>query len=249
MHGLGGEVSELLHLVQRLEGNRTVYAIQARGIDGVEEPCDRIEDMATDYLAHVRSIQPHGPYLLAGYSFGGLVALEMARSLRTLGEPVSLLALIDSYRHPGLRPLRARLSVLLKFWLKRLASVRRVSPLRLMNHIAYKTANPFSPSNTRVQRGWYVDPHASPALQRVCTLNYDAWCRYNPESYAEPVSFFRAAVNIAAPSNPAWDWGAILPQLRVYTVPGNHMELIRAQAPALAAQLSQCVLASSRVQR
>ena len=54
------------------------YGLQARGIDGVLEPHQSIEAMASAYLEEIRAVRPHGPYVLGGYSGGGLVAFEMA---------------------------------------------------------------------------------------------------------------------------------------------------------------------------
>src|SRR5260370_4691198 len=78
VHGLGGNVVEILPLANRIETPRPIYGIQARGVDGIELPLQRVEDMAEAYLDAIRTVQPNGPYFLAGYSFGGLVAFEMA---------------------------------------------------------------------------------------------------------------------------------------------------------------------------
>ena len=59
----------------------------------------RVEDMARYYLDAIRSLQPTGPYLLAGYSFGGLVAFEMARQLSVEGEQVAKLLLLIPSPH------------------------------------------------------------------------------------------------------------------------------------------------------
>ena len=55
-----------------------------------------MEEMAAEYVAAVREIQPQGPYLLGGWSAGGLVALEMAQQLLAQGEPIHMLALLDT---------------------------------------------------------------------------------------------------------------------------------------------------------
>jgi len=69
----------------------------------VEEPLDRIEDMAQYSLDAVRQVQPHGPYFLIGFSLGGLITLEMAQQLMAQGEKIGLLAMLDSY--PNMRSL------------------------------------------------------------------------------------------------------------------------------------------------
>jgi acyl carrier protein len=75
---------------------RPVYGLQARGFLGEQTPREDLVAMAHEYVEAVRTLPPQGPYLLGGWSMGGLVALEMAHRLRELGEEVALVALIDS---------------------------------------------------------------------------------------------------------------------------------------------------------
>ncbi|WP_101068455.1 type I polyketide synthase [Roseovarius salinarum] len=93
--GMFGNVLNLRHLAQRLP-RRPVYGLQARGLIGDEAPHDTIPQAATDHIAEMRRIQPAGPYLLAGFSGGGITAYEIARQLEAAGETVALLALLDT---------------------------------------------------------------------------------------------------------------------------------------------------------
>ncbi len=74
-----------------------VYAFHARGNDGRRMPFARLEEMAAHYVECMRHVRPAGPYLLGGYSFGGLVALEMAHQLVRANEEVAGLVLFDTY--------------------------------------------------------------------------------------------------------------------------------------------------------
>ncbi|MEZ5750573.1 MAG: SDR family NAD(P)-dependent oxidoreductase [Paracoccaceae bacterium] len=94
--GMFGNVLNLRHLAQLLGTDRPFYGLQARGLLGGAKPHQRLDEAARDYLAEVRQIQPHGPYLLGGFSGGGLTALEMARILRAEGEEVKLLTMLDT---------------------------------------------------------------------------------------------------------------------------------------------------------
>ena len=96
-HGLGGSVIDFFQVIKHIQTPHPIQGMQAKGVDGTEEPFDRIEDMAEFYLDAIRQVQPHGPYLLAGYSLGGLVTFEMAQRLTAAGEKVALLAMLDSY--------------------------------------------------------------------------------------------------------------------------------------------------------
>src|SRR5579862_5035730 len=85
-HGLGGSVMDFFQVIRHVSTRHAIYGMQAKGIDGVEDPLSRIEDMAQYSLAAVRQLQPRGPYLLIGFSLGGLVALEIAQQLRSSSE-------------------------------------------------------------------------------------------------------------------------------------------------------------------
>jgi thioesterase domain-containing protein len=96
VHPPGGIVVCYHALAQSLGRDRPFHGIRSRGLHGETELPARLEEMAEEYVAAVRGIQPHGPYLLGGWSGGGLVALEMAQQLRACGEPIGLLALLDT---------------------------------------------------------------------------------------------------------------------------------------------------------
>ena len=94
--GMFGNVLNLRHLANLIGADRQFYGIQARGLFGGAEPHETFEEMAADYLAEVRAVQPHGPYLLGGFSGGGYAALEMARQLHAAGEQTILMVLLDT---------------------------------------------------------------------------------------------------------------------------------------------------------
>jgi thioesterase domain-containing protein len=94
--GMFGNVLNLSHMAHLLGEDRPFYALQARGLYGDAEPHESFEAMAEDYLREVRQVQPEGPYLLGGFSGGGIVAYEMARQLLDAGETVLQVILLDT---------------------------------------------------------------------------------------------------------------------------------------------------------
>ncbi len=96
VHPGGGILWNYVHLVRHLPAGVAVYGLQARGLDGKSAPQQDMERLAAEYVAEVRRVQPHGPYLLAGHSLGGTIAFEMARQLEASGDTVELLAMFDS---------------------------------------------------------------------------------------------------------------------------------------------------------
>jgi aspartate racemase len=125
VHGVGGNVLGFRDLARHLGDDQPFYALQPQGLDG-KRPCiARVGEMAERYIEEIKRVQPEGPYRIGGYSFGGLVAYEMAQQLRARNEEVALLALFDTYpgkmesRSSQLRklnqlPLKARVSFLVK---------------------------------------------------------------------------------------------------------------------------------------
>ncbi|GAA6618103.1 amino acid adenylation domain-containing protein [Scytonema sp. NUACC26] len=97
VHPAGGHVMCYFRLVHYLGADQPLYGLQAQGFHGGEEPLTRIEDMARLYIQAIQKVQPQGPYQIGGWSFGGVVAYEMAQQLHKQGQEVSLLAILDSY--------------------------------------------------------------------------------------------------------------------------------------------------------
>jgi amino acid adenylation domain-containing protein len=99
IHGIGGNVLGFNRLGRHMAPDYPFYGLQSQGLDG-KNPClTSIDEMASHYISEMRRVQPHGPYFLGGFSFGGLVAYEIAQQLRAAGEDVGLLVLFDTY--PG----------------------------------------------------------------------------------------------------------------------------------------------------
>lgn len=99
MHPLGGEILIYRKLSTYLGCDQPVYGLQPVGLNG-HSAHTRVEDMAAHYIKDMQTIQPHGPYLLGGYSFGGIIALEVAQQLLKRGEEVAFLFMLDTCR-PG----------------------------------------------------------------------------------------------------------------------------------------------------
>ena len=98
VHPVGGTILQYRALARGLGVQRPFYALESPALEGNPLPHDiSIEALARNYLDAVRTAMPKGPYLLGGWSFGGLVAFEMAQALRHAGEEVALLALLDSH--------------------------------------------------------------------------------------------------------------------------------------------------------
>jgi amino acid adenylation domain-containing protein len=109
--GLGGNTMNLRYLMDAMGERQPFYGLQHRGVDGVLSPHRKIEDMAREFFEEIRTVQPKGPYYLAGYSAGGLAAYELARILMEHGETIGVVILLDTCNPAILNwPLRKRVS-------------------------------------------------------------------------------------------------------------------------------------------
>ncbi|PYV69596.1 MAG: amino acid adenylation protein [Acidobacteria bacterium] len=105
VHGGAGTVLLFHSLARQLVPDRPVYGLQSQGLYGRDFPHTDVEKMAAHYVEEMRTVQPHGPYLLSGWCFGGLVAFEMAQQLHRMGEWVDLLAMLNAPSTPDYQPL------------------------------------------------------------------------------------------------------------------------------------------------
>ncbi|HLG59861.1 MAG TPA: thioesterase domain-containing protein, partial [Vicinamibacterales bacterium] len=92
VHPAGPEVHAYVNIVRHLGGDQPVYGVRDVGND-FTRPLLRV---ASDHVAAIRAVQPHGPYFIVGWSFGGNVAYEMAVLLERQGETVAFVGLIDT---------------------------------------------------------------------------------------------------------------------------------------------------------
>lgn len=238
-HGLGGSVMDFFQVVKHIQTPRAIYGVQQKGIDGAEEPSQSIEEMARYSLEAVKQLQPHGPYLLVGYSLGGLVTLEMARQLNAAGETVALLAMLDSY--PEIRYLsfaqRARL-------LARLATRRASTAMKLPMGDAVSLMIRPTRRRSLTPRVSYQPPadvSLSPTMQRVRQSAYLALTRYQPQFYPGRIRFVRAATPTDFPVDPSAVWARLAGAFEVETVPGDHLGIMTTHYEELASAISRYV--------
>ncbi len=218
-HGLGGSVIDFFQPVKLLESDHPIYGMQARGIDGLDEPLESIEKMAAFHLHAIREIQPHGPYALMGYSLGGLVALEIAQQLTRSGEKVALLAMMDAYPYVSFLSLAQRM---------RLAARQAKRGLRIFKSL--RGSGPYQPP---------AGASLTPAMQRVRNSAYLALTRYRPRFYHGEIKFVRAEILTGFPADAAAVWTPLAESVVVKTVPGDHLGIIANHYESLAAVLSK----------
>ena len=235
-HGLGGSVIDFYQVMKHIQLPHPIYGMQAKGIDGMEEPFERIEDMAQFYLDAVKELQPDGPYLLVGFSLGALVTLEMAQRLHESGEKVALLAMLDSYPHIRYLSHGQRLRLTTRLLARRLSAVIKLGMRGAVSYVLRPSQRPLLISTDR-----YRPPNGvllSPAMRRVRDSAYLALTRYRPRSYAGKIRFVRAEIGTEFPDDPVAVWGKLAEEFEVETVPGDHLGIMTTHFDTLASVIS-----------
>ncbi len=212
VHGVGGNVVGFRDLARHTGEDQPFYALQPQGLDG-KRPClASIHEMAERYIQEIRRVQPQGPYRIGGYSFGGLVAYEMAQKLKAKDEEVSLLALFDTY--PG-------------------KMESRVSALRNLRKLPFKEAATFL-----IKKGGFVLmtlgkrielqmlPKPLRAVQRACAK---AAAGYDVQPYDGVVTLFRVKEKSAGSLDDPYAiwWRMAAGGVDLREISGDHLSLLK----------------------
>lgn len=236
IHPISGNVLCYYPLVQHLDPSWPCYGLQSPGLLNNQPPLERIEDMAACYLNAIRTVQPHGPYQLVGWSLGGIIAFEMARLLYQQGERVNLLALIDPLfpsREPGSRQEEFRRSEndsLLGYFL---ADLQGINGAYLEFPPEVACLEPDEQWRVVIEQG--TDPSLIPpgmtidqlrVLWQVLLANTQAWMDYTPGSYPDPVTLLYAVDQQPAQAVELWP-RHLTEQLTCHPLPGDHYTLIQ----------------------
>jgi thioesterase domain-containing protein len=225
IHGVGGNIVGFRDLGRHMGPTHPFYGLQARGLDGAHACLTSVEEMAAQYLTDIRSVHPEGPYFLGGYSFGGLVAYEMAQQLTARGKQVAFLALFDTA--PG--HVKPQTSSLLK-------SLSRPTPKFLFSDLPrglYKG----------VRRRWRA-LRVPKTLKNVFFANTRAAEQYSLRPYNGKVTLFRATEkSLRAAKNPYAAWRSLAQGgLEFQDIPGDHYGvLVEPQVSVFAERLKNCI--------
>jgi len=232
VHGGDGGVVFYRGAASKLEKNRPFYAFEAPALTASGPiPEETIETTATRYLAEMRKVQPIGPYHLCGYSFGGVVAYEMAAQLGRLGEDVCFLGLFDT-ENPAVevQPLSITQRIALN-WEKRndedAGVLEKVSNLskRFGSGLAYRLRAEVQDAAAR-----RLPPPDTANWLRLSLLRQAheaAMDAYKPTSWNGNMTLFRAMVGgDKFDMDDDYGWSSVVEgTVETLDVPGNHISL------------------------
>ena len=243
-------------LTKYLGPDQPVYGLQSLGLDGKRAPLTRIEDMAAHYLREIRSLQPEGPYLIGGMSFGGMVAYEIAQQLLAQGEQVGLLALLDvgAWGYTKTLPKTEFYRLLISSWLQGGVKfyVGNIVRLPAREKLVYcvkrerrsKTRSRIDVRSRNTSNFLNNEREMPQALRNVKQCNFLARSLCKPKPYAGRVTVFRAVDKLLTVLvDPRISWKHLaLGGVDIHEVPGDHLTLVdEPNAQVLAEKLKRCI--------
>jgi amino acid adenylation domain-containing protein len=230
VHPVGGEVFCYTELARQLGSEQPFYGFQVPRQSDKQISLQTIEEMACSYITEMQEVQPSGPYLLGGWSMGGVIAFEMAQQLVQQGHKVALLALFESYPPVG-QPQNAR-ALIQQFS----EDLEGVFSQRL--HVDSTLLQDLAPDEQLIQ----VYIHAKQAdiippdlelehLQNMFAIyrrNVEALRHYQPQTYADRLTLFTSSLIGNRPGDKTRGWQALATQeLDVHIIPGNHYSILK----------------------
>jgi acetoacetyl-CoA synthetase len=247
--GAPGSILQLGPIAAAMTIAAPVYAIRPRGMAESELPFEHLDQMAGYAIGLMRAVRPQGPYLLVGYSAGGLIALEMAQQLSADGHAVPVVVLLDTYPSRAVWPLACHLDILARQALKAVWSLRKCTlrqvagdvgrRLRSLGH--YLTASGLK----LVEPPPLVAEGTDAASRRVHVATYNAGEAYRPRAYGGKVVFLQPEETPGLePRKPRQVWGRFLGDLVIRRVPGSHLKMVDEGAAVTAAEIGPCVAAA-----
>jgi thioesterase domain-containing protein len=245
IHPLGGSVLCYFSLARHLDAGQPFYAVRAPELDGEREPLGRIEGMAACYVEAIQEIQPEGPYLLGGWSLGGVIAFEMARQFHEQGERVALVALLDTEppssarsNQPDDAALLAEIASDLNVPVSR-KILERLAPSERLDYVVRQATEQHGETEVIRQT---VDRYFI-----TCKAQERALASYHPPVYPGTVTLFRCKTRNSTSLNEranGWD-GLVEGGVQIHAVPGSHQTMIaEPRVRILARKLQVCINAA-----
>jgi len=238
IHPVGGDLRCYQQMAKHIGQHRHVMAIRPLGVDRGSKPHDSIQELAADYVTLVREYQAEGPYLLMGWSTGGIFAYEMAHQLIGAGQTVDL-TFIDTptsaiLEHVDLHDDARFLYDLVNFsnWFSgaairiEYAELKEMRSTEALDRILYETK----------QHGILPASATREDLERridMCRHHLRAAMNYQPQSINQPVLMYRpqqsAVLSLASGRQLTDDlgWAPILgDRLQIHRVSGDHFSML-----------------------
>jgi aspartate racemase len=259
VHGGGGDVQRFVELARELGPDQPFYGLRSPEFNGRHPPIT-VQYLAGKYIQEVRRLQPQGPFYLAGASFGGLVAYEMANQLREQNEDVAMVALFDT-GNPAFSQSLPLLESLKDSWVRfgvkvkeRWMQLVRAKPgerpqILLQNLESIKGRIGYLTWRVGCRYFYWRQRPLPVRLQDTLKMFTAVSLLYRPGPYPGRITLFKAKEEGEAYGpDPKMGWGELAQDgVEVFEVPGDHMSILdQPRVAELADRLRSCLSATQK---
>ena len=238
IHTTPGDILGYGNLVHHLGPDQPCYGFQSLGLHQPQQAHTSIEEMATYYVRLLLSFRPEGPYILGGWCYGGIVAVEMAQQLIAQGHENNLLLLIDTPApRPGLKYYR--------YYLNRIGCFLRMGTHGCIRYLGAKVKRKMRSRPQNVSSVLAVDLEYGHLANRkhVLKTNMQAVERYRSRLYPDRLILF----NLADPGDgivpdPKSGWSTLAAEIETHPISSSHRDMLQEpQVKFLADQIRGCI--------
>lgn len=245
VHGIGLNLFNFNSIIEHMDANQPVFGLRAAGLDGNEAPLESIETIAAYYNQEILSHDPIGPYAIAGYSMGGIIAYEMAIQLKEAGKKVEMLAMIDtnvqeSFQAPINNLLRKAERQIDKL-IFRVGSFYK-HPVSNIDYLSQTFGQQIKAFLTRAGFRSKYAPSELPTYMQYVVEKLEAACaNYVIQPYNLKIDLIKAEQRFYYVDDPKYlGWGNYaLDGITIYEVPGDHEEVFSSPNDMILAETLQ----------
>jgi len=252
IHTTPGDVLGYSSLIYHLGAEQPCYGLQSLAFHQPELAHSTIEEMAAYYIRLIRAARPEGPYYLAGWCYGGVVASEMACQLLAAGQMVAFLGLIET---PAPPPAVGRLGARFRKW----QCLARMKPAALQTYLREKikyrrgdkARDELRYRRLEMREGQdakFVEEHNRylDRLEKVYAANMDAYRKYRARYFNGPMALYNASQpDPALVQDPLYGWKGMAASLKVRVIAGNHDTILQGPQARLLAEAMRADLGAA----
>lgn len=249
VHGGGLNVLSFVNMSKHFDEDQPFYGLQGVGPKGYDDWYESVEAMAAHYIDAIEKINPKGPYALAGFCVGGIVAFEMSRQLNAKGKEVNMLALLDSYADSSYYYKTLRQKKLVKYYArtrKRLIYLKEM----LTSWKAFKKR--FNAKKDYIQQRHFVQNNTITEQEALAHTQFTKAVgmirgildRYHLKSHSLKVDLIRSKDHPAyglAPIHLGWKKAA-LKGVNIHNIPGDNFDIRESPHDKVLAGILQDIL-------
>lgn len=239
IHGEGLNVLNFSNLVEHIDEDRPIFGLQAKGLNGVDQPLESIPEIAAFYLGEILQHNPEGPYLIAGYSFGGYVAVEIQKQMEAMGKEIQMLIMLDTdaekteykdWYYIFQRKVKRNIPIFFSFLRSSFQQPLFTLRKQFKNHPPNFLSNYFARSETK---DFYQ------LIKKIKEKHLTAFRNYSMSAFDNKVYLFKAQICVHYVDDHRYlGWKRFARRgVELFEVPGDHLSMLLPPNAALLAEI------------